>query len=168
MRVRDVMTTELKTVEPHMSLADLERELTEAGISGAPVVEQGRLCGVVTRSDIVRQISVGRVQAETALDYYRDFTGIGGPAPGDELPGEAEREARGVAERLRDERVRDAMIDHVISVAPDADIAEAARQMVAHSVHRVLVVEQGRLVGLVSTLDLVRILAERRLVVPAD
>ncbi len=160
------MTTGVRTVEPDMSLADLERFLTEEGLSGAPVVERGRLCGVVTRSDIVKQISVGRVLAETALDYYRDFTGIGGPVPGDELPDEAEREARGVAERLRNERVGDAMIDHVISVPPDATVAEAARLMVEHSVHRVLVVDGGRPVGIVTTLDLARLIADGRIPAP--
>ncbi len=162
------MTTRLRTVQPDMSLAELERFLTEEGISGAPVVEHGRLCGVVTRSDVVKQISVGRVLAETALDFYRDFTGIGGPVPGEELPDEAEREAHGVAERLQSERVRDAMTDHVISVAPDAPLAEAARQMVEHSVHRVLVVAERRLVGLVTTLDLARLVADGRLSAPAS
>lgn len=167
MRVRQVMTTRVRTVEPDMTLAELERFLTEEGLSGAPVVEHGQLCGVVTRSDIVKQISVGRALAESALDFYRDFTGIGGPVPGDELPREAEREALGVAERLRDEHVRDAMVEHVISVAPDASVAEAAQLMVEHSVHRVLVVDDGRPVGIVTTLDLARLIAEGRLAVPA-
>jgi len=161
------MTTRLRTVSPGMTLADLERFLTEEGLGGAPVIEGERLRGVVTRSDIVKQISVGRVLADEALDFYRDFTGIGGPVPGDELPDEAEREALGVAERLRDEHVRDAMSEHVIAVAPDADVAVAARQMVEHSVHRVLVVDDGRLVGLVTTLDLVRLIADGQARLPA-
>lgn len=156
------MTTRLRTVGPDMSLAELERFLTEEGLSGAPVVERGRLCGVVSRSDIVKQISVGRVLAETSLDFYRDFTSIGGPVPGDELPDEAQREALGVAERLRDELVRGAMVDHVIAVGPDAPVAEAARQMVEHGIHRVLVVDEGRPVGIVTTLDLARLIADGR------
>lgn len=168
MRVRDVMTTPLKTIEPDVSLAELERFLVEEGLGGVPVVDQGRLCGVITRSDIVKQISVGRALAETAFDYYRDFTGIGGPVPGEELPDEAAREALNVAERLENERVRDAMVEHVISVPPDSSIAEAARQMVEHAVHRVLVVDDGNPVGIVTTLDLARLISEGRARVPGD
>jgi CBS domain-containing protein len=69
-----------------------------------------------------------------------------------------------VAERFEHLRVRDVMIRDVIHVAPDAPLREAARRMTESRVHRVLVIESGALVGLLSALDLVRLLADGALV----
>ena len=53
--VRDIMTTEVFTVSPGLSLVDLELELGAQRVSGAPVVEHGKLVGIVSRSDIDRR-----------------------------------------------------------------------------------------------------------------
>jgi acetoin utilization protein AcuB len=49
----------------------------------------------------------------------------------------------------------------VISVRPDDDIAEAARQMWEHKIGALPVVDNGRLVGILSEIDLLRVLSER-------
>ena len=63
-RARDLMSGPPRTVRPDTSLADLERALLDAGVGGFPVVEDGRLVGVVSRSDVVRQLSVEQSLAE--------------------------------------------------------------------------------------------------------
>ena len=148
--------TPLATIGADATLADLERLLIEHHVTGAPVVERGKVVGVISRSDVVRQISVGRTLAEIAVDYYHD---LGGPiGSGQGLSEDADLAGRIVADRLETTRVRDAMTERVIAVAPGDFVARAAREMVERGIHRVLVLEEGALVGIVSSLDLVALL----------
>jgi CBS domain-containing protein len=65
-----------------------------------------------------------------------------------------------VADHLEHVRVGDIMVTDVLTVAPDADIRDAARVMVDHHVHRVLVVEGDVVRGILSATDLVRLVAQ--------
>ena len=67
------MQTDVETVLPTMGLVDLERQFLIRGLNGFPVVEQGKLIGIVSRSDVVRILSVERSVAEQASDFYRSF-----------------------------------------------------------------------------------------------
>ena len=53
-------------------------------------------------------------------------------------------------------RVEDVMSTELLSINADADLKEAGAKMLEHHVHRILVVEDGKCVGIVSTLDLIR------------
>lgn len=154
--VRDVMRTEVRTVDPDVTLPDLERRFVAHRVSGFPVVRDGRLVGIVSRSDVVRQLSVEQTRAESISDYYREATGDYHPEQ--DLEAIAER----VGQRLEKLRVEDMMIRELITVGPADSLQEVARVLVEHGIHRVPVVDAGRLLGIVSTLDLVRLLAEGR------
>jgi CBS domain-containing protein len=156
MQVRDLMTADVRTVSPNMRLTDLERLLIRERLSGAPVVKDGRLVGVVSRSDVVRQLVVERTSAEYVADARSS-----GLASWHHLP-DGEMTARisdAVGEHLEHVQVEDIMVTDVITVAPDADLRDAARLMIDHHVHRVLVVEDSRVRGILSTTDLVRLVA---------
>jgi CBS domain-containing protein len=58
-----------------------------------------------------------------------------------------------------DRAVAEVMTPHVVAMAPDRSVAEAARLMAHDDIHRVLVLEDGNLVGLVTAMSLVRHLA---------
>jgi CBS domain-containing protein len=152
---RDVMETKVKTVDAELTLADLERVLLAERISGAPVVAQGKLVGIVSRSDIVRQISVERTLADVVQDFYRDVS-----RPTESAADETARTSESVAKRLATLRVKDAMIKTLITVAPDEPLEGVARRMVDRRIHRILVTEDEKLVGIISTLDLIRLFAE--------
>jgi CBS domain-containing protein len=157
-RVRDVMrTSPLITASPDDTLAELERALMQLKVTGMPVVERGKVVGVVSRSDIVRQISYGRALAEIGVDYYQDLVGIGAVPARTEA---AELAGRIVADRLESTRVRDVMSERVIAVAPAEPISAAARAMVERGIHRVLVLDEGSLVGILTSLDLVALLID--------
>ncbi len=161
MRVADVMRKEVVTAAPDLLLSDLEALLVRERVTGVPVVEKGRVVGVVSRSDVVRQLELERAQLGAASAFYLEPWDVERRGPEDE-----ERVPHAVAERLEHLRVRDVMVHHVIQVAPGAPLLEAARRMVENRVHRVIVIEEGRLVGLLSALDLVRLVAEGELVEP--
>ena len=152
------MRTELRWVGPETSVVDLERLLLAEGISGVPVVEEGKLVGIVSRSDVVRQLAVEQTIQETISDFYRQ------PFEVETSREDSEEIAAGVAARWQELSVKDVMIHGVICVAPDQELAEVARMMLERKIHRVLVTEGERLVGIVSTLDVIRLLAEGRLV----
>jgi CBS domain-containing protein len=150
-----VMQQDLVTVDPDMTLAELDRRLLEAGVSGAPVVSEGRLVGIVSRTDVIRTLGDIQQRVEAQADFYRDPLLIGVP-----LEAALTRPAELVAERLTKTRVAQVMSRSLITVGADDDVREAAKVMAATGVHRLLVVDPGdhRLLGLVSTLDLVRLI----------
>jgi CBS domain-containing protein len=151
---RDVMQARVVTVEPSLPAADLEALLDRERISGAPVVEAGQLVGVVSRADLVGAAAGAEDDADALLAYYED---AGGAASS-----RGER-ARLVGERGASLRVRDLMQTDLVTVAPVAPLREVAAKLTERCIHRVLVVDGGRLVGIVSSLDLLRPLADGRL-----
>jgi CBS domain-containing protein len=153
--VADLMQRQLITVEPETSLADLERTFIHARVGAMPVVEHdGRLVGIVSRSDVVRQLALERSLGEAVADAYRDQT--------DETFAEKSRDeiAEAIGQRMERLRVRDVMILDVVAATPGMPLAEAARRMLERKVHRLPVLEDGRLVGIVSSLDFVRVVAD--------
>lgn len=154
MRAMDVMQTKVATATSDLSLAGLEELLVRNGVSGVPVVSGGELCGVVSRSDVVRVLAEAQGDAEATLAYYRDV------ADGEI---DASSAVRSAGERVARMTVEDVMTRELIVAATDASIREVARTMVTRGVHRVLVTEGRRLLGIVATLDLVRAIADGRL-----
>jgi CBS domain-containing protein len=155
--VRDLMQLRVHAVQPQMTLEELERQFIDKSVSGFPVVENENLVGVVSRSDIVRQLAVERNLAETTSDFYWDRAGFH-----EERAETIEQVASRLGQRIEDLRVEDLMSRHLVVVAADDSIEIAAQKLLDHHIHRMPVVEQGRLVGLVSTLDFVRLFADKR------
>lgn len=154
---RDVMQAKPRSVSPEMTLPELERTLISARMSGFPVVQGGRLVGVVSRSDVVRQLTVERSLGEMRSDYQREAR----LEDGDETF--LENVAQHVGSRMENLRVADVMTSAVLSLPPDAPLQQVARMLVDNRIHRLLVVEDGELLGLISSTDLVRLVAEGRL-----
>jgi CBS domain-containing protein len=155
--VGDVMQVNVKSVSPDLALPDFEDQLIEARVSGCPVVEQGRMVGVISRADILRQVSLERDLAETTSDFYYDELGFHEVR----LRSLEEMAAR-VGERWESLTVGDCMSRHPIVVEPTQAIEDAARMMVQHRIHRLPVADQGRLVGIITSMDLVQLFADHR------
>jgi CBS domain-containing protein len=148
---RDVMQTGIVTIDPGASLLDAYRLFVEEEISGAPVVdEDGRVLGVVSAQDLLRATEEERDTAVVQASYFRDITEFSGP--------DWQTSAEDFQDRLAEVTVADVMTEGAILVAPDAPIAEVASTIRRHRIHRVLVAEDERLVGLISTYDLVALL----------
>ena len=126
---RDVMTTELITVTPSTSLADFARICAEDGISGAPVVRvDGTLVGMVSKTDLVSRL----------LEDHPKFGST------EEFPT--------WADNLR--QVDDIMQSTVATVSPETPLPGIAAQMARERIHRVVVMEGDRPVGIVTSIDL--------------
>ncbi|MCL6621999.1 MAG: CBS domain-containing protein [Syntrophobacterales bacterium] len=144
---RDIMTREVVTAGPEDSVEDLARLLAERRISGVPVVDdQGRVLGVVTQSDLLKRTREPTLPvALNILDLHLFL----------ETPGRFRQRL----EKLLGHTVRQVMSSPAITVAPDTPVSELARLMEDKGIHTLPVVEEGRLVGIVGKLDLIRVLA---------
>lgn len=134
MLVKEIMATNLVTVSPETPLKAAGRAMLAGRISGLPVEEDGRLVGIITEADFV-----GR---EAGREGHRM-----------RLLG---RLLEGSPEQTLGTTVGDAMTKNVESVPPDATHVEAARRMQHRGIKRLPVVEDGRLVGIVSRADILK------------
>jgi CBS domain-containing protein len=177
--VQELMTRELVTVTPETTLRDVADLLAARRFGGAPVLANGLVAGVISASDILSFLaSAPTVPAER--EDQQEW-GAWGPAPewseGEEAPGTFFLElwadvGADVVERMQqvtapewdllaEHTAAEAMTRVVRSVPPQASPSEAAASMLRAGVHRLLVMENGQLLGLVTTTDLLRVLAER-------
>jgi CBS domain-containing protein len=155
--VADVMTRTLVTVAPDCTVPQLEKVLTDHRIGAVPVLDHGKLGGIVSRADVMRRICVERSVAEVVSAADIDFSGF------DQNPSAAV-EFTEIAEllgcRIDHLTAADVMSTEIRSVTPDAPLAAAAKLMIAHRLHHVLVLEGDALVGLLSSFDIVRHVAD--------
>jgi CBS domain-containing protein len=166
--VREIMQSNVVTVAPDTSIRELARILEDAGISGAPVCTgNGAIIGVVSATDLVR------LAAEDGDDVVAD------ELEEDVEPLDDENETSSWTYFLQEEppprfldvesrhgpnldewMVRDIMTPAAHHVSPDTSLPELARMLLKNRIHRALVVEDDRLTGIVSTLDVLRAVAE--------
>lgn len=131
MLVRGRMTREVVTASPSATLAEASALTRRRRIRHLPVVDDGTLVGVVSDRDL--RLAV--------------------PAPGT-----VSEEERGRI--LRTKTVGEVMVRQVVTVSPDAPVEEAAMMLAAHHIGCLPVIEDGRLVGILSETDLLRAFAE--------
>jgi CBS domain-containing protein len=140
MRAADVMTERVLRVRPETSVAEIAQLLAERQISAVPVIgPDDRILGIVTEGDLVRRAEIGTERAPGAGDSF------------------AERSGRAASYvKTHGSTAADVMTRNVVTVGRDAPLAAIAELMERRRIKRVPVVEDGRLVGIVSRLDLVR------------
>ncbi|MBW2228933.1 MAG: CBS domain-containing protein [Deltaproteobacteria bacterium] len=153
--ISDVMKTDVRTVGPRMPVAELERTLISHRLSGFPVVEEEELVGVVSRSDIVRMLDVERAHEEQISDYYRTWVP---ETDAESIAGTGSR----IGARMEGKVVADVMVKNVITCRAEQALREAAATLLEYDIHRLPITEKGRLVGIVTSMDLVRVIAEGR------
>ncbi len=146
-----VMRKELETVSPSMTVAELDACFVEHHVSGFAVVEQGKLVGVVSRSDIIRALS-------PAWDITRLHLSEDAGAPQDRLI--SPKMAETLGDRLRALHVRDIMTTDVVTVEPNEYLHEVATRMYRYHIHRVFVMHDDELLGIITPFDFVRLYAQ--------
>ncbi|MCB4824607.1 CBS domain-containing protein [Roseicella aerolata] len=136
------MTTSLLTLTPDLSVGTAARMLAERGVSGAPVVDaQGCLLGMLTEGDLIRRLAA-------VTDKPRSwFLSLFGSAPA-----QADHYARS-----HGRKVRDVMTAEVETVTEDTPVAEVAALLERRAIRRVPVVHDGKLRGIVSRADLLKV-----------
>lgn len=149
---RDVMTRGVQTASAEWTLDELRTFLVSRSISGAPVCDKsGKLIGVVSSTDLMRTASEESVSSDEDHAFYAH--GLDRRLSPEDL--------RGLhLEVTSSTTVREIMTPLVFEVPPDASIHAVADMMARGRIHRVFVSLGGKLLGVVSALDLVRVLRD--------
>ncbi len=157
---RDVMRTQVLKLSPNMPIPRAMELFEDHKISGAPVVDtSGRVLGVLSATDVTRAERLGTtaVQAESRALVMRG----GDDEWDDEL---AEEDLLSIEdwgpENANGPLVADWMNPEVISVGPECTLPELCKVLVDNGIHRVLVMEHGQLLGIVTSTDVVRCVAK--------
>ncbi len=141
--VRDIMETDVPTVYPDDSIERVLQTMREHELPGIPVVNEGERCqGIITESDLVMS---GEGHDLHLPHYFELFGGI-----------VFLESTKHFDERLRKamgSTAADVMTENPVTISPDATVSEAARTIARTKHNRLPVVEHGRLVGVVTRVD---------------
>lgn len=144
MIVADVMTNNPVTTRPEAALGEAAELMVNHRISGLPVVDAaGRVVGMVTQGDLLRRAELGT--AGRTPGWLSQFL----------APGRAAENYVHTHGLL----ISEIMTQNVISVAPDTSLAAVVQIMESEQVKRLPVLQDGKLVGIVSRADLLRALS---------
>ena len=154
--VGEIMRRDVRTLRDDMTVATAVAALQAARVTGAPVLDgEGRCVGVFSTTDLARRESARRPRLldEDAMHAPVFFTFDPLSDWGDDVLTASAGTAGG--DRLVDWMTRDLRV-----IAPSASITEACAAMLRERVHRLLVLEEGSLRGIVSAMDIVRMVAD--------
>lgn len=138
----DVMTRDVVCLNDDLNVRECERILLDRGISGAPVVDSvGHLEGVLSKTDIVGHY---HAQGDSAGIY------------------EVRPTMHGESVQSDDPRARDLMTPVPCVATEYSSVADLAALMVRREVHRVVICRRRQVVGIVSSMDILRAIAATR------
>ena len=150
MKVKDVMNKNVITCKPDDTLGYLSTLFKGNHISGMPVVENGKVVGIVSETDLLRLLKTPEFSGELWL-----------PSPLEviEVPLRSlvrYEEFKKSIEEAKLKPVRSIMKKTVHSISPEDSLEEASTRMVRYKVNRLPVIENGKLVGIVARSDIIR------------
>lgn len=147
MKVREVMVTTVVTVTPWATYEDAALLLRKHQVSGMPVVdEDGILAGVISEKDLFRAL----------YPRYEEYLS-------DPQAYANQEKQEDEIESLRKQPIRNYMNRAVITISADASVLHAGGLMLARGIHRLPVVENGKLVGIVAREDIYSAILKKHL-----
>ncbi|SDD15388.1 CBS domain-containing protein [Paraburkholderia lycopersici] len=146
MQASDIMTTDVITVRPNASIFEAATLLTEHHISGIPVVDDGgAVVGILSESDLLHRVETGTGKPQRS--WLGEFL-------------HSTRKLAGEYLKENAVKVGDVMTSNVVSVSPSTPLSDIADLLARLRIKRVPVIDQGKLVGIVSRANLIRALAD--------
>ena len=147
MKASDIMTSPVITVGPDTAVRHIAALLFKHRISAVPVLENGKLAGIISEADLLHRHEIGTEGTARSSSWWLQLLSAD----------------RSVADYVKSHatRARDIMTRDVVSVSPDTPIAEIATLLEKRGIKRVPVLQDGKLVGIVSRSNLVQALAAK-------
>lgn len=140
----EIMTTNIHTVHRDTEIKALAKTFVERKVNALPVVDdEGLLVGMVTQTDLVEQDKPLHIPTVISLFDWVIYL---------ESPKKFLEEVRKVTAR----KVGEICTTDVVTCAPETPVSEVASLMVDNKVHLVPVVKEGKMVGVVARLDVIR------------
>lgn len=181
LKLRDIMTAKVLTMSPDFTIRDAMEFLATKRISGAPVVDNGVVIGLVSATDLIAfAASQPGVRSEPASDdvewdeegdaedpdaaeetggYFTDMLADAG----DEVDLRFRAGDRALTTALDDHTVAEVMTERIHSLPSTTGVGAAADYMRKFRIHRLLVMDRSELVGIVSLSDIAGAVADHRL-----
>jgi CBS domain-containing protein len=167
-RLIDIMTDQVVTLNPEMTLREAIGILRAENVNGAPVVQGEEVIGVASVSDILDfEVHTPLVPIEhQSQDAWSPFEDESGDVPAffsETWAGSGVELASEQWDLLDDHLVGDVMTRGLFALPPETPLDLAAGYMDRRGIHRVLVMDGSRLVGIASASDFVRAVAQHRI-----
>jgi len=149
MKVRDIMTVRPIVCQADDTVSEAANLLRKHKISGMPVLDGEELAGIISESDLLRLLAV-----------EKDEGGLWLPSPFEvfEVPFRDLLKWERMQSSMEDiskKKVSEVMSKNIHEVGPDDTVEEASAIMTRHRINRLPVVEEGRLVGIVTRGDII-------------
>jgi CBS domain-containing protein len=181
LRIRDAMTRDVLTVTSESTLREAVDLFVSRHVSGAPVLDGQRVVGVVSATDVLEFVATNPPVPRQRADQREigEWAELPASEPEDAAPGayfaemweEADAET---TQRFADSdgpewdvfaehTVQEVMTRTVCSLPSAQSITAAAEYMKTASVHRLLVIDEGKLVGIITSTDIARAVADHQL-----
>lgn len=146
MKVSEIMKEEVITIKKGTSYREVAEILIKNKISGAPVVDdEGNIVGVVSEKDLFRAVYPSYKEFYESPESHLDFEKL-------------EEEAK----RAGDKKVEEFMSTRLITADPDTPVLKIGALMIITGIHRVPVVKDKKIVGMVSRRDIYRAILKER------
>jgi CBS domain-containing protein len=146
MQVKDIMVKEVITVHKKATIAEIAKVLVDNSISGVPVVDdEGTLVGIVSEGDLLHKETSPRlpdfINILGAIIYYNGV---------ERYNEDFKKLTAGQAASI--------MTDSVVTVSPEVEIDKVVKLMLQHGIKRIPVVENDKIVGIISRRDIIKLL----------
>lgn len=148
MKVRDIMTKKVIYCQANTPVSEIAKKLIKYDLTGMPVVEGKKVIGIVTEADVMMQRS--KIHIPNYIQLLDSFLYL-------EDPKEVEEEIK----KILGTTAKEIMTPNVITIDPEAKVEDLALLFEQEHVNPVPVVKNGKLVGIVSRADIVKLLAKK-------
>ena len=179
LKLRDIMTRDVVTVDPQLSIRGAMELLATRHLGGVPVVSAGAVVGIISMTDLMEfaaGLSAGsaeqraepgwdgmdrtaRMEGDADAAFFADLWSGAQADAVEQLEGFESGEWRALEEHT----VSEAMTRDVRALSPTTDVVTAASVMTEERIHRVLVMADEELLGIVSLTDIAKAVASHRL-----
>jgi CBS domain-containing protein len=147
MKVRDIMTKKVVFCEAKTKVTEIAKKLIKYDLTGMPVVRGKKIIGIVTEADVMMQKS--KIHIPNYIQLLDSFLYLEDP-----------KEIEGEIKKILGTKAQEIMTPSVITIDADAKVEDLALLFEQEHINPVPVVKKGKLVGIVSRADLVKLLAK--------
>ncbi|TSA46623.1 CBS domain-containing protein [bacterium] len=150
LKVKDIMTKSVIACQSDTAIKEVARLMYLNGLTGLPVLNSaGQVVGIITEADLMKEEGV--LHIPNFFNILGSAVYLDNPLNGDEV----EKQLHEILAA----KVSELMTREVVSIAPDADIHQAAELFLHKKGNPIPVIEGGKLVGIISRADIVKLVA---------
>jgi CBS domain-containing protein len=149
LKAKDIMKKNVVTIHPDAAVKDLAEILNTNRITGVPVVDdEGELLGMISGTDVIKRCDyvnkeLAKYEDEEEYDPFDGCVHI----------------HRYFTEELFEMKIRDLMSTPVFTLTPDASFLDVCKVLTEKRIHRVTIAENGKLKGIIATLDVIKLIS---------